>query len=182
VIRGSGNSEASGARPIAEPIRKKRAPGGRLRWFFWIGLALKSVDGTLEAICGVVLFFATKPKMNRLILWILGNELYEKPRDLFVKEALHLKQHMTSHSKDFAAAYLVGHGLVKIFLVVNLLRNRLWAYPVAIIVLVGFVGYQVFRICEHPSIAMAVLTSVDVAIILAICLEYRTQRDAAGSL
>ena len=71
---------------------------------------------------------------------------------------------------------------MKIFLVVNLLRNRLWAYPVAIIVLVGFVGYQVFRICEHPSIAMAVLTSVDVAIILAICLEYRTQRDAAGSL
>ncbi len=38
------------------------------------------------------------------------------------------------------------HGLTKGFVVWGLWRNKLWAFPVSMVVLVLFIGYQVYRV------------------------------------
>ena len=51
----------------------------------------------------------------------------------------------------FGAVYLLLHGAVKVVLVIALLLNKLWAYPCMIVVLLIFIGYQLYRIALNPS-------------------------------
>ena len=75
----------------------------------------------------------------------------------------------------FGAAYLLTHGLVKIVLVGALLRNKLWAYPWMIAVLVAFIGYQLYRIAVGPTAGMVALTIFDAVIVWLTRREYTRQ-------
>ena len=55
----------------------------------------------------------------------------------------------------FGAIYLLTHGAVKVGLVIAILLNKLWAYPCLIIVLLIFIGYQLYRIALEPSAALS---------------------------
>jgi uncharacterized membrane protein len=68
------------------------------------------------------------------------------------------------------------HGAVKVVLVVALLLNKLWAYPWMIVVLLIFIGYQLYRIALHPSAGLVALTVFDGLIVLLTWREYRRQR------
>ena len=72
------------------------------------------------------------------------------------------------------------HGAVKVVLVIALLLNKLWAYPFMIIVLLIFIGYQLYRIAIQPSAGLVALTIFDVAIVALTWREYRRQRRIAG--
>ena len=76
-------------------------------------------------------------------------------------------------SKLFGALYLVTHGVIKIVLVVNLLRNRLWAYPAAIVVFILFGLYQTYYLLLGYSFWLLALTILDVIIIVLTWHEYR---------
>jgi uncharacterized membrane protein len=70
----------------------------------------------------------------------------------------------------------MAHGTVKVVLVIALLLNKLWAYPWMIIVLVLFIGYQLYRIVLHPTAGLIALTVFDVLIVALTWREYRQQR------
>jgi uncharacterized membrane protein len=57
------------------------------------------------------------------------------------------------------------HGIVKVVLVLALLRNKLWAYPWLIGVLLIFIGYQAHRIVLSPTLGLIALTGIDVVIV-----------------
>jgi uncharacterized membrane protein len=67
----------------------------------------------------------------------------------------------------------LSHGIVKLFLVVGLLRNKLWAYPAAIVVFVLFIAYQLYRLSSAPSPLLVLLTVFDVVVIGLTWHEYR---------
>jgi uncharacterized membrane protein len=73
----------------------------------------------------------------------------------------------------FGALYLLSHGVVKIVLVIEVLRNHLWAYMALIIVTGLFVVYQVYRIADSFSISLFLLTIFDLVIIYLTQKEYR---------
>ena len=74
----------------------------------------------------------------------------------------------------FGAAYLLVHGIVKVVLVVA--RNKLWAYPWLIAVLLLFIGYQAYRIALTPSAGLIALTVFDITIVALTVWEYQRQR------
>ena len=80
---------------------------------------------------------------------------------------------MTSGSKHIAGAYLLGNGVVKVFLAVCILRGKLWCYPIAMAVISLFILLQCMRLGYHFSWAMLLGTIIDVAIVLLIWREYR---------
>jgi uncharacterized membrane protein len=57
--------------------------------------------------------------------------------------------------------------------VASLFRERLWAYPAAIVVFALFIAYQMYRYALGPSISMLVLSVLDVIVIALTWLEYR---------
>jgi hypothetical protein len=68
--------------------------------------------------------------------------------------------------------------IVKGVLVVALLRNKLWAYPWMIAVLLLFIGYQAYRIALTPSAGLIALTVFDITIVALTVREYQRQRTA----
>jgi uncharacterized membrane protein len=57
-------------------------------------------------------------------------------------------------------------------LIVGLLRNKLWYYPIAIVVFILFVAYQIFRFQITHSIWLLAITAVDAVVIVLTWHEY----------
>jgi uncharacterized membrane protein len=58
-------------------------------------------------------------------------------------------------------------------LAIGILREKLWCYPTALVVISIFVGLQFARLVVHFSIPMLSGTVIDIAIVLLIAREYR---------
>jgi uncharacterized membrane protein len=141
------------------------------RIFFW-SVLLKGFDSVIEIIGGVLFLFTGA--ITGIIAHYTENELLEDPTDFIARHIHDYLPHLSGHSQIFIAIYLLSHGLIKIFLVVNLLRRRAWAYPFTIWVLAIFIVYQIYRLFAHGfSIILILLTVFDILLIYLTWHEYR---------
>ncbi len=129
----------------------------------------------LETIGAIALLKIDPQTMNRFVWAVLHQELSEDPQDFVATHLVRSSQYFAGSGKYFASLYLLSHGAVKLVLVVALLRNKLWAYPLMIVTLAAFVCYQSYRFALSHSVAMILMTLFDVVILLT-WLEYRKQR------
>ena len=140
------------------PIREKY-----LREAFDVGVILKGIDGILETVGGTALFFLSTSQVSAVLYFFTRSDFAA-----FVASA-----------KYFAALYLLTHGVVKIVLVVELLRNRRWAYPAAITVFTLFGLYQIYYlIAQEYSWWLLALTVLDAAVIWLTWHEWRYRHRA----
>ena len=159
----------------ADPL-VRFAPRDWLDRVFEVGIVLKGLDGLLELIGGVLLLLITPADLNSIVRALTQHERSEDPRDLIASWLLHTADGLTGSGLLFGAAYLLVHGIVKVVLVVALLRNKLWAYPWLIAVLLLFIGYQAYRIALTPSAGLIALTVFDITIVALTVREYQRQR------
>jgi uncharacterized membrane protein len=144
-----------------------------LHWAYEMEIWVKGFDAILEVIGGLILLFASNLMLNQIVVSLTQHELVEDPRDMI---ALLLRQSVANISLDthiFGGAYLVVHGLTKLWLVTGLLRKKSWAYPATIGFLCLFIAYQLYRVSYQFSIGLALLTFFDLAFVLLIWREYR---------
>jgi uncharacterized membrane protein len=141
---------------------------------FKVSLYLKGLDGLLETLGGVLLLLISPEQINHLARWFTQGELSQDPHDFIANHILKTAHHLTGSSLAFGAAYLLSHGLVKIFLVFEVLRGRLWAYIALITVTALFVIYQIYRMAAvRFSVSLLLLTLFDLLIIYLTQKEYR---------
>jgi len=126
-------------------------PKDSLDRLFEIGIILKGVDGVAELVGGLLLLFVTPADIHHLAAVLTQGELSEDPNDVVARYLLHTANGLTGNAVIFGAVYLLVHGAVKVGLVVALLLNKLWAYPSMIIILLIFIGYQLYRIALGPK-------------------------------
>lgn len=159
-------------------------PKDTLDRVFEIGIIAKGLNGIAELIGGLLLLFVTPDRIRHLARVLTEGELSEDPHDFIATHLLHTANGLTGSAVIFGAAYLLLHGAVKVVLVIALLLNKLWAYPCMIIVLLIFIGYQLYRIALQPSAGLIGLTVFDAVIVALTWREYRRQqnpRDDLGS-
>jgi uncharacterized membrane protein len=143
---------------------------------FEIGIILKGLNGLAELVGGVLLLFVSPGDIYHLVAALTQEELSEDPHDFIATHLLHTANGLTGSAVIFGAIYLLLHGAVKVVLVIALLLNKLWAYPWMIIVLLIFIGYQLYRIALQPSVGLVALTIFDAVIVALTWREYRRQR------
>ena len=83
---------------------------------------------------------------------------------------------MSVSGQRFAAFYLLGHGVVKLWLIIGLWRERLAYYPIAIGVFALFIVYQVYRYSFTRSVLLLLITLVDVVVIWLVWMQYHDLR------
>ncbi len=137
--------------------------------FIW-GVALKAFDGVAEVLGGIALLFPGILASFATVL--IQNELVEDPHDFLATYLQHTLPAFLAHSSWFAAVYLFSHGIIKLALAVALLRDKLWAYPTAIIVFALFIVYQIYRYTYTHSVFLILLTVLDLAVIWLTWHEY----------
>ena len=144
-----------------------------LHYLFELGVFLKFLNGLLEVAGAVFLFFSTPQSLSKLAATLLTNELLEDPKDLVANTVLHAVHRLSANAQIFASVYLLIHGIVKVGLVIALWKKKLWAYPLAGVVLVLFTIYQVYLFSHSRSPFQLFLTAIDVLILLLLWSEYQ---------
>ena len=152
---------------VPEESRKERY----LHTLFVWGVALKAINGALEIVGGIALF--SPGLLTRFVEFLVTNELFEDPRNFLLSHMPIALPALTGSLGLFIALYLLIHGVVKIVLVVGLLRNKVWAYPTAIVVFLLFIAYQLYHYVLSPSLILIVLTVLDLGVIWLTWHEYR---------
>lgn len=144
---------------------------------FRISLYLKGLDGLLETLGGILLIVIKPSQIDHLARWLTQGELSQDPHDFVATHILKTTHHLTGASLAFGAAYLLSHGLVKIVLVVEVLRNHFWAYIALIVVTALFVIYQLYRMLAIKfSVSLLLLTILDLVIIYLTQKEYKRHK------
>jgi uncharacterized membrane protein len=140
---------------------------------FRIGLLLKGFDGLLECIGGIYLLLINPEQINRWARYLTQGELSRDPHDFIASHILKTAHELTGASLVFGAAYLLSHGIIKLVLVIEVIRNHLWAYLALLVVTSLFVVYQVYRLVVNGfSLGMFLLTIFDLVIIYLTQKEY----------
>lgn len=143
---------------------------------FRVSVLLKGLDGALEIAGGIALWAVSPGWIVRAIEVLTQDEIAEDPHDFVANHLRHAASHFSVGNEHFMAIYLLGHGVVKIFVVAALLKNKSWAYPIALLVFGGFVVYQIYRFTLTGGVGLIVLTVIDLIVIWFIWLEYRAVR------
>src|SRR5258708_27209473 len=149
----------------------------RIHQIFKISVLLKGAHALIECIGGLALALVGTSAITRLVNALTQEELLEDPNDFVAAHLLSLAQNFTVSTQRFYAFYLLSHGVIKAFLVIGLLRNKLWAYPVSLVVLGLFIVYQLYRFSYTHGFGLIVLTVFDVFVMGLIWHEYRLVQD-----
>ena len=140
-------SDAKLDSPLSAPLAPTPKEHSALRNTFRCSIILKGLHALFESVTGTTLFFIPGRLLNRIAFRIARLDfLSRNPHDLIGTHLRHMAISVTGTGRRFAAIYLLSHGLVKLILVIELLRNRLWAYPLMVVMLSVFIGYQSYQI------------------------------------
>jgi len=137
---------------------KMSAAEENVRLAFRVSLFIKAVFALLEIAGGVLAYFISQEFLVGVITAITQDELIEDPNDFIANQLLHLAQQFSISTQYFTAFYLLSHGVIKLFLIAGLLRERLWYYPLAMIVFAFFIMYQLYRFSFTHSVWLLVIT------------------------
>ena len=149
--------------------------------FFDIGVIIKWIDGLLELALGTFLLFEPWGTTPSLLHFLATRELVEDPHDFFATLALHTSTSLSTQVIAAIAIYALSRGIIKIFLSVQLWRERLWAFPVALVVLSTLLLYQLWQAYAAASFLLFSIALVDVGIIILIALEWRSRKNTPHS-
>jgi uncharacterized membrane protein len=143
---------------------------------FAVSLRLKGLFALSEIAAGVAAFFVSQKSLLSVMLWVTKEEFAEDPHDFVANFLLQSVQNLTISAQHFAALYLFAHGLIKLWVIIGLLREKLWYYPVAIVVFALFIAYQLYRYAVAHSVWLLLITALDVVVIGLTWHEYRYLR------
>ena len=141
-------------------------------------MLLKAANAVLELVGGIVILLVSKAFVVTTVLALTKEELLEDPKDIIANYLVASAHAFTIGTQYFIAIYLLIHGIIKIVLVFQLLKKRLWAYPAAIIVFSLFVVYQIWRWSISGSLWYIALTLLDIALIYLTYREYKSLKKA----
>jgi uncharacterized membrane protein len=148
----------------------------RLHRFFEITLLLKALFAVGEIIGALGVYVVPLSAVSDFVGAITRVELAAHPRDIVAVHLAEWARNLSVGTQHFVALYLLSHGAVKLWVIVGLLRERLWYYPLALVVFTLFVVYQIHRYTLTHSVFLILITIVDLVVIGLTWHEYRYLR------
>jgi uncharacterized membrane protein len=148
---------------------------------FAISVFIKGLDGLLEIVGGILLLLVNHAYIAHTVIALTAPELSEDPDDIIANFLRHSIYHFSENTQHYASLYLILNGVLKVFLMASLLREKLWAFRPVILILSIFVLYQLYRFYHVPSIGLLIFALFDIVIIFFVLVEYR-QREHSGQM
>jgi len=140
---------------------------------FFYSIVLKGLNAIGEIVGGIVALIISQEFIIKIALFLTQSELSDDPNDKFANYLIHSAQQFSVSSKHFIALYLLSHGIIKLGLVVGLLKNKVWAYPISILMFSLFILYQLYRFYFTHSLWLIALTIFDLIVIWLVWHEYQ---------
>ena len=140
---------------------------------FKVSLILKAIFAAGEIIAGIGTHFVTQQFLFKVLERVTREELLEDRHDAIVNYLFNSAERFSTGTRNFAALYLLSHGVIKLWLIIGLLRGKRSYYPVAIVIFGMFILYQLYRFGLTHSMWLVLITAVDVLVVGLTWQEYR---------
>jgi uncharacterized membrane protein len=137
---------------------------------FVVGLVLKGLNAVAELIIGTALLLVPFSLMQSWATSAAGWAETLVPG--WSPRLDRLLESMAPSGVLFIAWYFLSHGVLKAFVIGCLAARRLWAYPLGIVVFVGFGVYQTWEWAHGGSSFYLALDVLDAALIALTALEW----------
>jgi uncharacterized membrane protein len=147
-----------------------------LHWLFQASLAIKGILCGAEALAGLGLLLTPNPLVARFVYWLTHFQIAEGPTDTLASWTINAAQQFPVGTQHFYALYLLAHGGLKLTMVYLLWRRVIWAFPGAMVVLSGFVAYQIYEFVHAGSPFLLLLALFDMVMIVLVWQEWRALR------
>ncbi len=112
---------------------------------------VKGFDGAVELLLGAIIAIVGSYTLYTWAIDITTPELLSEPDSLTAYVVQHDLDNIANASTGFAEIYLIIHGVLKLTIVIALLREQKWIFPVAAVILSGFIAYMIYRLAHHWS-------------------------------
>ena len=145
----------------------------RIHQLFVLSVLLKGAHALIECIGGIILALISTDTIAAFVNRLTQEEIVEDPNDFVATHLQMLANTFSISDLHFYSFYLLSHGVIKLWLVVGLLRKKLWSYPASLVVLGLFVAYQTYRFSYMYSAGLIGLTALDLVIMGLIWHEYQ---------
>jgi uncharacterized membrane protein len=157
---------------LAAPARRSRFQR-LLHPLFEASLVVKGGLAGLEALAGLGLLLTANHFIHGFVDWLSTAQIADAPHDRLALAMRALTEGLSIQSQHFYALYLCTHGGLKLVMVLLLARRIRWAYPAAMVVLAGFVTYQMAHYLETASAPLLILSAFDCIMIALVWREWR---------
>ena len=135
------------------------------RAFLW-GIVFKGAVALAEMILGVLFLFIDKIK-DFFVFLINSNP--EGNIAIWLQKYIHF---LPAKIPWLIIFYVFSRGFIKVFLIIGLLRKKLWTYPASIVIMFLFMIFQIYELIITGSIWLVILTVIDIVIVWLIWAEY----------
>ncbi|MBU1557454.1 DUF2127 domain-containing protein, partial [Patescibacteria group bacterium] len=132
---------------------------------FRIGLKWKIFYGFLRLILGFILFNFIGTPLADIFYKIMSHEIIEDPNDLLIQTFNPLLQHFSLNITYFLAFYIIFWGVIDIFISINLLKEKIWAFPISIYLISIFILYEISRFFYTHSFILLFVIIIDIILI-----------------
>ena len=161
------------------------SPEGRLsKWLHWLfetSLVIKGLLALGETAGGLSLFLTPHTSLIWVFTWLKVHRLTAQPDEDMALWVKNLTDAFPIHLQHFYAVYLLAHGALKFAMVIMLWRRILWAYPAAMVVLSGFVVYQLSEFFIQGSLVLLALSFFDGFMIVLVYREWNMLKLRQGT-
>ena len=147
---------------------------------FDVGILLKFLHGFFEILGGLFLASPGRQITDNVIVALTRGEIAEDQKDFIANYLIKISSQVSGNVNFFAVFYLIFHGIVNAGLAIALLKNKLWAYPLAIVTFIIFTVYQIYRYSYTYSLSLLLLTLFDVFLVVVVYLEYKKKLKIGG--
>ena len=132
----------------------------------------KGLFGLFELIVGILLLFSGPKSIIRYTVWLIAFEPLRNPDGIFDYSMQFVANHVLGSMHMLITLYLIVHGLVFIMVVIALVHKKLWAFPIAGIVLMAFIIYQIYKLAMTFSLLLLIFTILDLMVMVFLRYEY----------
>jgi uncharacterized membrane protein len=145
---------------------------------YLVAISIKGLDGAIELVLGGIVAILGAQRFSALLMAWSAPEIAGTPEGDAMRFIRHSANGLAHASTIFVIVYLLAHGVIKLGIAVNLLRGKSWMYPVASVLLAGFIAFMSYRLSLHFSgwlFAFALFDAVTLALVIN---EWRSPRTA----
>ena len=148
----------------------------RIYQVFRASVLAKGTIAVLECIGGAAIALARDDKIAEYIARLAQRYLVEGTHGFVASHLISWAQSVSLETQHFIAFYLFSHGIIKMVVVIGLLRERRWAYPLALVTFAAFIVYQLYRYTFTHGTGLLLLTAFDLFLITLVWHEYQLIR------
>jgi uncharacterized membrane protein len=143
-------------------------------WLFGVGMFIKAGAALFEIGTGIGTLFLTTNEVLGVTQLLVQGKLAADPDNFLANYILDLAAKYTPGQTNwFLFSYLAGHGIINLFLVIALLRKKMWAYPLSLAIFGLFVIYEAWQSYSTYAPLLVAFTIFDLVVIWLIWMEYR---------